>query len=324
MLAISPDESVPGDQALTYLTAQHVVDQVWKYGMGAGLTIPYGFSRNQAQEEQLEDLTDQFVTDGWSLKELLVSIAMNPAFNDGLPETCGARPYGLDPLVNPYSVEDPNPDLQGNGPGDLVHRLFARSLIRSVRDELEWPGATEYFGYYTADPDFDLELAMGVFLSQSVAGFNGTDFQGALSWEKRFATCSDPAYPHDFMQRATSSAIAADATVEQLALAVKDRLTARGVWEDDEERELAENLLGVPLDSKVSELARGSLDRNLGLFCGVITLSPDFFLTVEPRQPGPVPSLPLDYDLDCQKLVGLLDLQGIEVTCDNWMPVTGE
>jgi hypothetical protein len=321
MIAIAPDESVGGDEALSYLTGQHIVDQVWDYAMGAGLTIPYGFSRNEAQQRQLQELTDQFVSDGWSLRELLVSIATNPLFNDGLPGTCGSAPYGADPIVNPYSADDPDPTVHGNGAGDLVHRQFARALIRSARDELEWPVATEYFGNSTTDPDYDLEVALGVFLSRSISGFNGTDFQGALSWEQKFATCSDPAYPGGFMARVKRSADQADATVEQLALAVKDRLTARGVFEDDEERDLTEDLLGVPLPTKVADVDPVALDRNLGLYCGVLTLSPDFFVTLEPRAPGPVPALPLAYDVDCRNMVDLLALEGITATCDNWMPV---
>jgi hypothetical protein len=321
MLTINADESVAPDEALAYLTAQHVVDQVWDYAMGASLTIPYGFSRNQAQQQQLEALTDQFATDGWSLRELLVSIATNPLFNAGMPETCGAAPYGIDPILNPYSVLDANPDLHGNGPSDLVHRQFARALIRSARDELQWPPIHEFFGTETDNADYDLEIAMGVFLSRSVLGSNGTDFQGALAWEKAFGTCSDPKYPNDFLAHAKLVASQADATVETLALAVKDRLTSHGAWQDDEERDLAEDLLAVPLDAKVREVDAATLDRNLGLFCGAVTLSPDFFVTLEPRLPGPVPPLPLDYGDDCEAMVALLALQGIDASCDNWIPV---
>ena len=321
-LGIGPDGQVASDEALAWMTASNIVDQVFELTMGRRLTIPYGFSRNEAQQQELQRLTEVFLAEEWSLRELLVAITTSEAFNAGLPETCGAEPYGLPPILDPYSVDDPDPAVRGNSAGDLVQRHTARRLLAATDAALEFPVRREYFTYFSAtDEEWLLQASLGVMLQKGQAGFNGTDFQGALSWEAEYATCRDDDASEEFLIRAIRAASSAGATVEDLALAVKDRLVARGQWDSDEERDLVAALLDTPMDLAVSE-ADPSFVRNLGLFCGALTLSPSFFLTVEPLPSGPVPALDLGHAADCERLVVRMGSQGVPLTCNGWTPTT--
>jgi hypothetical protein len=319
-LAVGEGGLLDPDQAFAYLTAQHLVDRVWEIATGSPLTLPYGYSRNQDQYEILESLTNRFLTSGWSLRELLVAITTDPLYNTGLPATCGAPAYGLDPVLYAYSVEDPNPALEGNGAGDLVHRQYARVLVNTANHSLGWPMPDEWFSLFGATPDRDLASAIGVFLNRSEAGFSGTDLQGALAWEARFGTCSDPSYPNDFIQEVLDQSTLTGATLETAVLAIKDRLLVDGTFASDEERALVEDLLEVSLDTPVASAPLGTR-RNLGLFCGALTLSPRFFLAVEPHPIGPVPPLSLGAEEDCTRLALGMAGEGVALSCDGWMPV---
>lgn len=312
---VNADLSVDGNQALAWLVAENIVDQVWEYGMGKRLTIAYSFSRNQAQADRHVALTNTFVQSGWSLRELLVGIATDPYFNAGLPATCESELYGMDAVIDPYTV-DADPSQAGNGPGDVAHRHTARSLMTSLHDAMEWPMPEEYFGGFVPDQDaLDFQGAIGVFLRESEPGFNGTDFQGLLAWEDEYVTCRNRDKLDDHLVALYVAAVEQDLTVEELVLALKDRLVAQGDLETDE-RPLVESLLGMPLTSKVADADPVVLQRNLGLLCGAVVMSPDFFLAVEPRPIGPTPTLALGYDADCTALIDAMAEEGITTTCE--------
>ena len=74
------------------------------------------------------------------------------------------------------------------------------------------------------------------------------------------------------------------------------------------------------LDTLVAEAPLGTR-RNLGLFCGALTLSPRFFLAVEPHPIGPVPPLSLGAEEDCTRLALGMAGEGVALSCDGWMPV---
>lgn len=318
------DGSVEASQAFAYLTAQHFVDQTWRLAFGNRLLLPYGMSRNQYQAERLSALTDAFVTDGWSIVDLLTRITADPYFNAGLPETCGSAPYGMAPVVDPYSVVNEG-DAANNGPGDLVHRHTARTLLRSVYSALKFGQPPEYFGFGSifgfANNEEELQRSLGVFHSDASPGFNGVDFQGVLTWEGQFYACADPGGGSPaFLRDLYDLAVSENATVEAAALSLKDRLTARGLFEDDTERQLVEDLLGYPLGTPVSETDSATFGRNLSLFCGVLTSSPEFLLSAEPRPPGPLPLLAFDIEQDCDNLALMADMAGISVSCVGGLP----
>ncbi|MEQ1505310.1 MAG: hypothetical protein ABMB14_23970 [Myxococcota bacterium] len=319
-LAIGSDGAVDPAQAFAYLTAQHLVDQTWKMAFGNRLLLPYGMSRNPYQNQRLAALTDRFLANQWSLTELLVDLTADQYFNAGLPETCGADPYGMTPVIDPYTVVNEGPEAN-NGPGELVHRLTARVLLRSLYRSLEYGDPKEYFGFGSAfgfeNDEESLQRSLGVFHSDASPGFNGVDFQGTLAWEGQFYACKPPSgsTATGFLRRLYDDAVTSGATVEELTLSMKDRLLARGVFEDDEEKALVADLMAVPMDAQVSEVDDVLIGRTMGLLCGVWTVTPEFMLTTEPRPSGPIPALAFDVDADCNNLAVLADRAGISVTC---------
>lgn len=313
-LEIAEDRTVPPDQAFAWLTAQHVVDQLWEAVYGTPLTLPYGFSRNKDQADKLEALTAAFVTEHWSLVELLVAMTTDPLFNTGLPHTCPSLPYGLPPMIDPYSVEDPDALLHGNGPGDLVHRQFARTLLASAHETLGWPAPAEFF-FDDEAAAAEFQATIGVFLNVGQAGFNGIDFQSLLAWESMFATCDMPFTDGDMVDDVLALAALQGASVEDAALAIKDRLVARGQWESDGERLEVETLLGVPLETLVDAAGDPGIERNLRLLCGALTLSPEFHLAVEPRPLGPLPAVDLSSAEDCEGLISRWAEIGVVGVC---------
>ncbi len=323
-LVIEADGTVSPEQALAWLTAKNLVDQVWTVAFGRALTLPYGFSRNEPQQVRLQALTEQFATDGWSLRELLVGISTDPYFNAGLPATCGGPAYGMDPVVDPYTPDDPDPAIQGNGPGDLVHRHRARTLLQSANHALGWGDPEAFFnaGGFADAGEEDLQEAVGVFLSSAQAGFNGIDFQGLLAWESTYGLCSDDSVPRDMIAQVMADGVAQSATVEDAALTIKDRLVGRGSWEDADETADVEALLGTSLSTPLADLSAGSpVPRNLRLFCGLLTVSPEFQLAGEPQPVGPIPKIDLGRGLACDRLVELWDRQGVDVDCVDAFPV---
>lgn len=313
--AIGEDGAIAPDQAFAYLTAQNFVDQVWKLAFGNRMLLPYGMSRNESQQARLSAMTDAMVTNGWSLTELLVDVATDPYFNAGLPQTCPTEPYGMEPIIDPYTVFEEG-ELTKNGPGELVHRQTGRTLLTSVYAAMMWGKPDEYTLNTFNNPEYDLQTALGVFHSDSEPGFNGIDFQGALSWEASFSRCENPSGGSgpDFMRALFNAGIVADATVGDLVLGLKDRLTSHGVFLDTTEQQLVEDLLGVPLDSKVAD-APPELSKNLGLLCGVMSQAPEFMMSVEPRAAGPEPVVNPGYDQVCAGFEMLTELAGYEGDC---------
>jgi len=155
-----------------------------------------------------------------------------------------------------------------------------------------------------------------VFHSDASPGFNGVDFQGALTWESNFYVCADPNGDGGYLRDLFAYGRTQDATVEEEVLALKDRLTAHGAFDDDTERQLVEDLLQVPLDSKVAEVDEGTFAKNFSLLCGVLTQSPEFLMTVEPPSLGPVPRLSPELAYDCQDFDAWTGAARITATCE--------
>jgi hypothetical protein len=107
---IGPDGHMDGDEAFAWLVAVHLADQVWASAVGAPLTIANGFPRNAAQRDLLERLSSALV-ERWSLADLVVAVTAEPAFNPGMG--CGADPYGLPALFDPWTDADLDPARRG-------------------------------------------------------------------------------------------------------------------------------------------------------------------------------------------------------------------
>jgi len=184
------DEVPAGPEAFAWLVGESITEQMWTEATGASLSVAHRFPRNAEQRDILFELTDHFVTDGFALRTLLTDIALHPLFNAGLPETCGADPYGMPPVIDPFSVENEDPTEQGNGPGDRVRRWPGRVLVRTTHNAMGWPQPPRI--PTEDDPVLDVYEGIGVSVRRSQPRLDGVDFQGLLSWENHFGTCTEP------------------------------------------------------------------------------------------------------------------------------------
>jgi hypothetical protein len=239
-LEVAADGAVDGEAALAMLTAERLAGRAWATAVGAPLTIAHGFPRNEAQRDVLARLARALV-DRWSLADLLVAITSEEAFSPGVG--CGAPPYGLPPLYDPWVTSDEDPERHGNGPGDRVHALPARTALRSAHHALGWPAPSEWVAGQPAEA---VQAAIGVFLRESQPGFTGSDFQGFLEFEAAYGGCTYPggASPAtDLLDRLVADGAAGGATARDLVAALRDRLLLDGAT-DRAEDALLERLSG--------------------------------------------------------------------------------
>ncbi|HTM23533.1 MAG TPA: hypothetical protein VL172_23580, partial [Kofleriaceae bacterium] len=136
-----PDGSIADpDQAFAYLVAASIAEQVWREVVGTPLTIANYFPRNEAARNTLATLTDAFIASNYSLVELLVRITEMHYYNLQAPEEgCGDAPYSMPAIYDPWTKGDEDPARRGNGPGDAVAALSARTLLSAAESALQWP-----------------------------------------------------------------------------------------------------------------------------------------------------------------------------------------
>lgn len=191
---ITGDGDMDGDEALAWLIAAHITDNVWAEVFGNRLTIANKFPRNTWQEQQLDHLSRVFAESGFSLTELLVEITALPEFNPVAPADLSdepdATPYALHRVFNPWVSGHEVEEMANNSVGDVVHRRNPRYLAISANRALgfpAWPG-------FPAEPDAGregrIQEQLGFFLKDSVHGFPGNDFQGLTAWEFAFGACN--------------------------------------------------------------------------------------------------------------------------------------
>ncbi|MSQ84907.1 MAG: hypothetical protein EXR77_18880 [Myxococcales bacterium] len=278
------DDSVDPDDALAWLTAQSIVEQVWTEVIGSPLTVANYFPRTESQRDTLERLTDRFVRNRFSLRHLLADISVDPVFNPALPDVgCGDSAYPQPRLVNPWSNHESDPDARGNGPGDAVMALPARQLRRSLHIALGWPQPMEY----PAGEEQSFQLQAGVFLKDAEPGFRSLDFAGRLAWEQRYGQCPRP-NAFDFIDLVAELASGAPNGSWQDAVALlKDRLVGEPFVTQTEVTAM-QALIGAKMTDKV--VGADAAER-LRRVCGVLVTSPQFLLAgvVAPdRQSMPV------------------------------------
>lgn len=107
---------------------RNIVEKVWEEVMGHRLTLANYFPRTRIQRDVLMSLTERFVATHFSLKALLLDIVAHPAFNLKAPEEgCGAAPYELPNLFDPWTVVEADPGQAGEQPRrrDPRHLLAA-------------------------------------------------------------------------------------------------------------------------------------------------------------------------------------------------------
>jgi hypothetical protein len=279
------------DAAFAYLVAASLVESVWREVIGTPLTIANHFPRNQAARDLLKTLTDRFVSSHFSLRELLVAIALTPYFDPSAPAAgCGAAPYTLAAVYDPWTISEEDPELRHNSPADGVQPLSARTLLRASYAAL---GQTpDLFMFYPGGPfspdaltpeqqrDLGFLRGVGAFLNNGETGFRGLDFQARLLWEERFGGCPNRDGTPDYIDGLLARARASDATVRDVVLALKDRLLSEPrIDEDggaDGEAALLVRLYGAALEAPAASVPE--LEARVRRHCGVLLASPQFVL----------------------------------------------
>ncbi|MBL4685019.1 MAG: hypothetical protein JKY37_10545 [Nannocystaceae bacterium] len=153
------------EAAMAFLFSLNFAEGVWKEAMGYPLTVANKFPRNTAQRDTLQHLAETFFSSHYSLRELMVEVAVGEYFSQAPPDTCGAgTAYGMPALFDPFSKESANVDERGNGVGDMVHRYSAAVLLDSVSQAMWWTrfnrfGVQTMGGYVGAFLDAPLDTA---------------------------------------------------------------------------------------------------------------------------------------------------------------------
>ena len=194
----------------------------------------------------------------------------------------------MEPILDPWVVdgqEDPN--LRKNSVGDAVFRLPPRVLVRSGSAALGWPNLTE-FPHGSPSAEYRIQEDMGIFLKDSLKGFDGTDVQFLAAWESLYADCdgmipvpeqNEPEF--HFWAELTDLLQGLDdrPTWGQLAEMLKDRILADPDLSDPEERALVAELIGRDLDAVPQGAELQEIQTILQPFCTALLSSPDFLLT---------------------------------------------
>jgi hypothetical protein len=333
-LSLADDKSVDGEEAFAWLVSMSTAETVWAEVMGRPLTVAHFFPRNRYQRDLLQYLTEVFVEESFSLKSLVAAVVLHPYFNPGMPEQCDGleSPYYLAPVFDPWVVEHEIEALRLNNPGDALERLPPRALITSVTEALDWPDIDPLIYDISMEIDHEedarlvlaqsLEIDIGIFLMDGETGFRSSNFGAGMAWEDVVGRCVNP-FPEegvqsvDWIDRLLSEA-PQDASLDDLSLALKDRLVARPDLSDPSERALVEALLQYPLETPLSTLE--DADSTLRRLCSALLNSPDFLLAGAPgvelvgSETAIVPSGSSSQEL-CESLVVTLFDEG-EAECD--------
>ena len=247
-------------------------------------------------------------------------------------------------------IADDDEARRGNGPGDAIAAVSARTLISASEAALAWPPADnarfpggggfcvgdcatltfycDQFSECCAEADvvcdggslavdqLEFQRGVGTFLRNSETGFRGLDFQARLAWEQQLGSCENASTPDDFVSELLQAAQDdGDATVRDVVLALKDRLIGEPSIADAQEEAALEDLLEVGLADGAGELDEGPL-RHL---CGVLLSTPQFLLQGIAGRGGDQPRLTpasASYGAVCDDLASRT-LDELTVSCEN-------
>jgi hypothetical protein len=124
---------------MAFLFAMNQANEMWKEGMGYSLTVANRFPRNAAQRDTLAGLTEAFFNSHYSVRTLVTEVATHPYFNQAPPDSCGAStPYHMPAVFDPFTKTATDPQQQGNGVGDMLHRYSAWVLLQSAMRSMWW------------------------------------------------------------------------------------------------------------------------------------------------------------------------------------------
>jgi hypothetical protein len=300
------------DRAFAALVATSIVDRVWTELVGSPLTVSHSFPRTEAQRDVLQRLVDDFVASHFSLRGLVASIVTHPLYNLAAPSAgCGASPYPLPRVFDPWTDMEADVAARGNGPSDRLHPSSPRLLRRALEAALEWPAYVEYPA--AASEEETLALGLGFYMRDGEPGRRALGVLGRLTWEAAFGQCPKPT-GDDFISRLVTRVRSnPDARVRDAVATLQDRLIGRASMEPEEEP-LVEALIGTRLDDAVSDALDGQLRR----LCGVLVASPWFLMegvVADDARGAPRATRPEhDYAPACRWLAEELGRMGIAAT----------
>lgn len=276
--------------ALAAMVALNLADAVWREAAGRPLTMPHGQPRNDPQRRVLHDLSERFIDESFSLRELVVAVAVHPYLDLADPDAC---PDALPPVLDPFAAD--------NAAGDGLRREDPWRLFDAAADALGWPTHRRFplpYGW----SDEPLVRALGAYLDDSEPGHRGHDLVGALAWEAATAAAVDPDWRGDVFDGNPSRDTIArlvdlaradpSATVEDLALALQDRLLQETAFSASERPAIAA-LLALPLAARAADLPADALERALRRLAGALLSAPQFVLAGLPPPTSAPPRLVL-------------------------------
>lgn len=304
-LVTGPDLVVDPDQALAYLLAVNITNNVWKEVMGYPLTLAHSFPRNSKQLEILQGLSELFVAERFSVRELLVAISTHPYFNQEAPDTCGSSSaYNLQPVWEPFSLTSGDPTARLNSVGDRIQRYSAWVMIDSAAKAMWWR-RPERLGQGSPPIAYAFLRDQGIFVKDALPGFNGVDFASLLSWEERLAKGQDPnlggqctgplgadCAEFEWIELMLSEGAGKGATVRDAVIAIKDRLITEPEITSPAEEKVIQGLIGLDLDLMIGEADAGLLEAGTRRYAGLLLNTPQFMLAGVPsrdQDPGSDP-----------------------------------
>ena len=306
-LTLGDDNSVAPDQALAYLTAVNIANNVWEELMGYPLTLAHSFPRNERSRQILATLTEAFIAEDFSLRTLVTDIALHPYFNADAPDVCGtASPYFMEPVFDPFTISSNDPSRTGNGVGDRVQRYSAWVLVESAMRAMWWDLPVQQIpnnqGNY---PGLGFLRDEGIFVKDAQNGFNGVDFNGMLSWEDQLATgytpglqgeCTGPlgesCSEYEWIElMLTEAAGTSGTTIRDIAAAIKDRLISEPTI-DEAELEIIAAITGLDPAAKMNAVDSQELEDGTRRYAGLLMNTPQFMLSGVPSRDQDPAQLP--------------------------------
>jgi len=218
------DQQLPPDQSLVYMVSAKIVEDVWEDLLGSPLTEAHYYARNDDQRDMHRFLTESFIGNDWSLKELISLIMVTGYANRRAPAQSFQASAGvLAPIFDAFAGGT-------NGQGELVFRYPPHALFSQLHHSLGWskwnpfPDEDDY-------PSLDLNRDLEQYLSDSSSGTRDWSFQSLLAWEATVASCEKPGNGADWVDRLLQAVEDFDAdhpddplTVRDVVITVKDRL----------------------------------------------------------------------------------------------------
>lgn len=276
-------------QALAQLVTLHLADGLWAAVNGVPLTLDHGAPRNAAQAERLRRLAIVLVRSRFSLRKVLVELAVDPLADQAVPADCELEgPEPLPPVFDPFTAT--------NGAGHRVHRRDPLALLDEAHRVLgrALPGLVE------GEPRFEAETvgALGVYLEESRPGHDGLDLLGALTWERTLealpgAPAAEPGGAAEPSVTLEDLVLAAredrSLTIGDLMIATRDRVLAEPAIDPDEQA-LVESLVGLAWTRPAHELDAAVLHAAAWRYARVLLATPRAMLSgLEQAPEGPAP-----------------------------------